>query len=242
MSTARANLQRCAIRAALTLVLAALAWLAPARSRAAVPEPTPPSAPAPPDTTAFLPRWLHLHASLGVGWISSPRFIRERYEAGQDVEAGFEVRPRANLRWRLNGEYQVLPALGRVTYQSVAFEDPEGNVYADTISFDWRGRGWLGIARTELQWRALPNTWLLLGAGRGYLAAGQRAYHYSSPFETLDIAFPGSSGWAWIGTTGVRYEFDIFGPVLGAEVRWSTLDRPQDELQMWSIRIGWQGK
>jgi hypothetical protein len=213
-------------------------------ARAAVPEPPP--APAHPpdhsDTSAFLPRWVHLHASFGVGWISSPRFIRERYEAGQDFEAGFEIRPRSALRIRLNGEYQVLPALGRVNFQRIAYTDPDGNAVADTLSFDWLGRGWMGAGRAELQWQALPHTWLLAGGGRGYLSAGQRAYHFRDPFVTLDVEFPGSSGWAWISSLGARYEFELFGPVLGAEVRFSQLDRPQDRLQTWSIRFGWQGK
>lgn len=229
---------RCATSTALLLTLALVA-----PSHAAVPEPPPATTPGPPDTTGFLPRWLHMHGSIGIGWISSPTFIRERYEAGQDFEAGFEIRPRPRLRLRLNGEYLVLPALGRATYQFITSTDLDGNaIVGDTLTFDWLGRGWLGAARAELQWEALPHTWLLAGGGRGYMAAGMRAYHFDSPFETLDISFPGSSGWAWITSLGTRYEFDIFGPVLGAELRWSALDRPQDRLQSWSIRIGWQGK
>lgn len=241
MSTVRAVLQRFASHVPAIVVAGALA-LAAVPTRAAVPEPPPPAAPAPPDTTAFLPRWLHLHAALGIGWISAPRFIRERYEAGQDFEAGFEVRLRPRLRLRLNGEYQTLPALARVQYQFVTLRDADGNAVTDTLLFDSLGRGWLGAARTELQWRALPHTWLLFGAGRGYLAAGHRAFHFEDQNETVDIAFPGSSGWAWITSLGASYEFDLFGPTLGAEVRWSRLDRPQDELDTWSIRIGWQGK
>ena len=233
------GLPRCAAIAALSC----LGFLAIRPARAAVPEPPAPGAIQNlPDTSGFLPRWLHLHGSFGVGWITSPEFIRERYEAGQDFELGFEVRLQPRLRLRLNGEYLVLPALGRVNYQYVAFQDFEGASVMDTLSFDWLTRGWLGASRAEVQWRALPRTWLLAGGGRGYLSAGQRAYHYRSPFETLDVEFPGSSGWAWIGSLGARYEFDFFGPVLGAELRWSTLDRPQDRMQAWSIRIGWQGK
>jgi hypothetical protein len=229
-------------RAAITaLCLIALVATRPARS--AVPEAPLPGVTAPtPDSSGFLPRWLHLHGSIGIGWVSSPEFLRERYEAGQDFEMGLEMRLQPRLRLRLNGEYQVLPALGRVNYQYVVFQDIDAGTAMDTISFDWRKRGWLGAARAEVQWRALPHTWLLVGGGRGYLGAGQRPYHFRSPFETLDIEFPGSSGWAWIGSLGARYEFDIFGPVLGAELRWSALDRRQDELQTWSIRIGWQGK
>lgn len=225
------------------LVPLALLLLSSSPVRAAVPEPPPARAPAAaPDSATFLPRWLHAHGSVGLGWIHSPEFIRQRYEVGQDFELGIEARPRPRLRVRLNGEYQVLPAVGRASYQFVTFQDLEGNQAVDTLSFDWRGRGWLGAARAEVQWRALPHTWLMVGAGRGYLGAGLRAYHFRDPFQTLDVEFPGSSGWAWIGSLGTRYDFDLFGPTLGAELRWSTLDRPQDRLQTWSLRIGWQGR
>ncbi len=219
-----------------------LTLLAPGVARAAVPEPEPAVVATAPDSESFLPRWLHMHASAGFGWISSPRFIRERYEAGEDFELGVEARLRPRLRLRLNGEYQVLPAVGKATYQFVTLQDIDGGTLMDTLSFDWRGRGWLGAGRAELQWQALPHTWLLAGGGRGYLSAGVRAYHFASPFQTLDVRFPGSNGWAWITTLGMRYEFDLFGPTLGAELRWSSLDRPQDRLQTWSVRVGWQGK
>jgi len=228
---------------ALLIALAFLpcsAWTA----YAAVPEepPAPASATAAPDTSHFLPRWLHSSGSAGYGWIQGPALIRQRYEAGQDFELGLEARPRPRLRVRLNGEYQVLPAVAQATYAFLVFAGPRGQPVMDTLSFEWRQRGWLGAARAELQWRALPHTWLVAGAGRGYLGSGVRAFHFRNPFETLDVPFPGSSGWAWIGSAGARYDFDLFGPMLGAELRWSTLDRPQDRLQMWSLRIGWRGK
>jgi hypothetical protein len=222
---------------ALTLVLL------PTLARSAVPEPPMrATAPSAPDTSQFLPRWLHLHGSAGYGWLSSPAFLRRRYEAGQDFEIGVEARMRRHLRLRLNGEYQVLPALGHARYQFVSFRGIDGGQITDTLSFDWRGRGWLGAARAELQWRTLPHTWLLAGAGRGYLDAGVRAYHFRDPFVILDVDFPGSSGWAWITSLGARYDFDVFGPLLGIEGRWSSLERPQDRLQTWSVRVGWQGK
>lgn len=239
---ARAVEPRTVLRAPGAALLVLLALLAGPPGWAAVPEPEPEPAAAEPDTGRFLPPWLHYHGSVGLGWISAPVPIRQRYQAGQDFELGLEVRPRANLRARVSGEYQVLPAVGRATYQIVTFMDPDGGTLSDTLSFDWLARGWLGAANAEVQWRALPHTWLLAGAGRGYLEAGVRAYHFKDPFIELNVEFPGSSGWAWITMLGARYEFDLFGPVLGAEVRWSTLDRPQDVLRTWSIRVGWQGR
>lgn len=223
-------------------VVAAL-LLAPLPSAAAVPEQSfPAQRAAAPDTSQFLPRWLHLHGSVGYGWLSSPRHIRQRYEAGQDFEFGLEARLKPRLRLRLNGEYQVLPAVGEINFTFVDTGFKGSGSAIDTLSFDWRQRGWLGAARAEAQLRVLPHTWLIAGAGRGYIGAGVRAFHFADPFGTVDVRFPGSSGWGWLTSAGARYEFDLFGPTLGAEVRWSALDRPQDDLQLWSIRIGWQGK
>ena len=226
------------------LLVAALLAFSPASVvHAAVPEQSfPAQRAAVPDTSQFLPRWLHLHAGVGYGWLSSPPNIRERYEAGQDFEFGVEARTQPRVRLRLSGEYQVLPAIGRVNYTIFGTELRGGGTATDTLSFDWKQRGWIGAARLEGQFRLLPHTWLLAGGGRGYLGAGVRPYHFRDPFGTVDIEFPGSSGWGWLMSAGARYEFDIFGPVLGAEVRWSVFDRPQDHLQMWSIRIGWQGR
>jgi hypothetical protein len=226
-----------------SILYLSLAVGVPAGARAAVPEPPAPGAvKAAPDSSHFLPRWLHLHGSAGYGWIGAPSTIRARYEAGQDFEFGLEARMQKSLRLRFNGEYQVLPALGKATYAFVAFKDVDGNASRDTLSFDWRQRGWLAASRVEGQWRALPHGWLLAGVGRGYLSAGVRTFHIADPNASLDVQFPGSSGWAWITSLGARYDFEIFGPVLGAEVRWSSLDRPQDRLQTWSVRIGWQGR
>ena len=235
------SVSRFSCRSVLSLLLALpLVVALTTHAGAAVPEPPPSAAVAPAvDSGAFLPRWLRFRGSVGYGWISAPTAIRQHHEAGQAIELGVEAQLRPRLRFRVNGEYQVLPAMSRVDYAFIWFEDVEGGTLRDTISVEARGRGWLGSARAELQWRALPHTWLLAGAGRGYLSAGLRAYHYESPFETLDIDFPGSSGWAWTTSLGARDEFDVFGPLLGAEVRWTDLARRQDNLQTWSIRIGW---
>ena len=230
--------------------LALLALLLAGPGLAAVPEPEDeprdeprqekPAAAAE-DTTRFLPRWLRWRASAGLGWISSPTFIRQRYQAGQSFELGLEVRPHAALRMGVSGEYQVLPAVGRAHYQIIT-ENFEGSPIAvDTLSFEWTDRGWLGAARAEVHARMLPHTWLSAGIGRGYLEAGVRPYHFEQPNVILDVEFPGSTAWGWLASLGMRHEFDLLGPVLAAEVRWSALERPLDRLQIWTIRIGWGG-
>jgi len=80
------------------------------------------------------------------------------------------------------------------------------------------------------------------GFGRGYMETG---LHSQLPSDALapglDFHFPGSSGWAWVGTAGTAYEFEIFGPRLSAEVRTSYMMRDLDRFQTWSIRLGWGG-
>jgi len=74
-------------------------------ARAAEPE-LPPAAdaakPAPQDTTRFLPRWLHLHAAAGLGWLASPDWMRKFYQAGQGYELGLETRPASSFRLRFS--------------------------------------------------------------------------------------------------------------------------------------------
>lgn len=196
----------------------------------------------PVDSTGVLPRWLHLHGSIGVGWLSAPVEVRQRYQAGQDFEAGLEARPRPGLRFRLNAEYQVLPAVGRGVYTLTRSVRLDGTVTVDSVDVEFLRRAWLGAARFEAQARVLPRVWLLGGFGRGYLASGARLYRYRAPEESILIRFEGSDGWAWIPTIGARYDFDAFGPLFGIETRYSSLLRRQDVLHTWSVRIGWQGR
>jgi hypothetical protein len=194
------------------------------------------------DTSRFLPRWLHLHGAAGLGWLASPEWMRKFYQAGQGYEAGLEIRPAASIRLRLNGEYQSLPAVTNAEFSFVKYLPDEANWVRDTIVVETRANGWLGSARLEAQWGLTPHLWLLGGFGRGYLETGLFTMHPSDPFKPgLELDFPGSSGWTWLGTAGASYEFELFGPRLSAEVRSSYLMRDIDRFQSWSIRIGWGG-
>ena len=194
------------------------------------------------DTSRFLPRWLHLHGAAGLGWLASPAWMRKFYQAGQGYEAGLETRPGGAFRLRLNGEYQMLPAVTTATYvfiTSVPGLDSEPS--RDTVQVETNATGWLGSARLEAQMGITPHLWLMGGFGRGYLETGLRSFHQGGMISSIDFQFPGSSGWVWIGTAGTSYEFDFFGPRLSAEVRTSYLMRDIDRFQTWSIRIGWGG-
>jgi len=208
-------------------------------AHAAVPEPPPAATSAPADSAGLLPPGLHPWVSAGLGWIAAPQAVRRRHQVGQGLALGLEVRPRPAVRLRAGAEYQTLPAVSRVQYQFIGYTF-EGIPVPDTLSLDVIGRGWIGSGRIEAQWRALPRLWLLAGGGRGYFSPGLRAYHFASPSIEVDVDFPGSSGWAWIASTGARLEFDVFGPTLDAEVRWDTLLRRQDTLRGWTLRVGWQ--
>lgn len=229
------------VRRIAALACLAACLLAPRPARAAEPE-NEGAQPAAQDTTRLLPRWLHLHAAAGLGWLASPEWMRKFYQAGQGYELGLEVRPGGAFRLRLNGEYQTLPAVTDVEYAFITSEPPlDGEPMRDTVRIQARATGWLGSARLEAQMALTPQIWLLGGFGRSYLSTGLEPVHVADPFSSLNLDFPGTSGWAWMTTAGTSYEFELFGPRLSAQVRTSYLMRERDRLQTWSIRIGWGG-
>jgi hypothetical protein len=224
--------------------LAACLW-APLRARAADTEPPVEEvarSAAATDTSRLLPRWLHVHAAVGVGWLASPEWMRKFYQAGQGYELGFDTQPGATLRLRLNGEYQVLPAVTDVEFSYVTtIPGLDSEPARDTVLVQSRSTGWIGSLRLEGQWGLTRHLWLIGGFGRGYLSTGLNSVHEHDAMSSIDFEFPGSSGWAWIGTAGTSYEFEVFGPRLSAEVRTSYLMRDQSRFQAWSIRLGWGG-
>jgi hypothetical protein len=227
---------------------AALAFLValpfvPRPARAAPPEPPAEAAakPAAADTSRFLPNWLHLHGSAGLGWLASPEWMRKFYQAGQSYAVGLETRPGATFRLRLDGEYQALPAVTEAQFSFVTSQSLDGVPTRDTITVESRANGWIGSARLEAQWALAPELWVLGGLGRGYLETGLHNVHAGDATESFDLDFPGSSGWAWIAIAGTSYEFELFGPRLSAEVRTSYLMSGTNRFQTWSIRLGWGG-
>jgi hypothetical protein len=230
------------VRYAALAILVALSFV-PRCARAAPPEPPAVAAakPAAADTSRFLPNWLHLHGSAGLGWLASPEWMRKFYQAGQSYDLGLETRPGATFRVRLDGEYQALPAVTDAEFSFVTSLSLDGVPTRDTIKVESRANGWIGSARLEAQWALAPELWVIGGLGRGYLETGLHNVHASDAIESFDLDFPGSSGWAWIAIAGTSYEFEMFGPRLSAEVRTSYLMRGTDRLQTWSIRLGWGG-
>ncbi|MCE9626441.1 MAG: hypothetical protein K8R56_00810, partial [Candidatus Eisenbacteria bacterium] len=96
------------------------------------------------DSSGVLPRWLHFNASVGAGWISAPARIRKRYEGGWNLDGGVEARVHPRLRLRLNGEYQMLPSIGKDIYGIDNYYDANGVFHSDTLAFEYLSRGWLG--------------------------------------------------------------------------------------------------
>jgi hypothetical protein len=246
-----------AVRRIATLLSLAACLCAPRLAHAAVPEEMPPPEvkAAAKDSTRLLPNWVHLHAAAGLGWLASPEWMRKFYQAGQGYELGFEVRPAGAFRLRVNGEYQTLPAVTNASYSFVFFGGRNNDVPTrDSVLIQVTSTGWIGSARLEAQMALTPNLWLLGGVGRGYMETGLHSVLPPGEFaDRLDFHFPGSSGWNWVGTAGVAYEFDVFGPRLSAEVRTSYMMRDDlsganrlrtadgGRFQTWSIRLGWGG-
>src|SRR5262252_8566337 len=98
-------------------LLSLATWLCAHRAAAAaVPDDPDSTVKSARDSSRFLPRWLHLHAAVGLGWLASPEWMRKFYQAGQGYELGLETRPGTYFRLRLDGEYQVLPAVTDASY------------------------------------------------------------------------------------------------------------------------------
>lgn len=234
----------CIVRRVATLMTLAACLCAPGTARAADPE-TPEdilAKSAAKDTSRFLPRWLHLHAAAGLGWLASPEWMRKFYQAGQGYELGLETRPGGALRLRLNGEYQSLPAVADIDYSYITrVAGIDGEPARDTVQIEGRATGWIGSARLEAQMAITPHLWVIGGFGRGYLSTGLHTFHEADRSKSFDLEFPGSSGWAWVATAGTSYEFELFGPRLSAEVRTTYMMRDLDRFQAWSIRLGWGG-
>jgi hypothetical protein len=230
-----------------TVALAALVAcaLAPLSARAAVPEPErQPAKPAAVDTSRFLPRWVHLHAAIGVGWLASPPAIRQLYQAGQGYELGFEARPSSAWRLRLNGEYQTLPVVIDHDFRFVTQTGIDGQVVVDTLRLEGTGQGWLGSGRLEAQRALIPGVWAIAGFGGGYLTSGLNSVNVLGQEFSFERVLPGVSGWVVMPSIGGVAESDVLGPMLGIEVRWTQIIMPQrtgEHLQQWSVRIGWTG-
>jgi hypothetical protein len=229
-------------RSTATLALLAASLCAWYPARAAVPEPPGGEAAAKPaanDSTRLLPNWVHLHGAAGLGWLASPEWMRKFYQAGQGYELGLETRMGPSFRLRLNGEYQTMPAVTNASFSIITAASLDNAPARDTVLVEARTTGWLSSARLEAQMALTPHLWVLGGFGRGYLETGLHTTHVSDGVVSVDLVFPGSSGWVWLATAGTSYEFDVFGPRLSAEVRSSYLMRDQDRFQTWSIRLGW---
>jgi len=233
-----------------TAALAALAALvlcaiAPLPARAEQPDTYDhPAKRAAVDTSRFLPRWLHLHAGIGVGWIASPIAIRQLYQAGQGYEAGLEARPASDWRVRLTGEYQTLPIVIDKAFRFVIPAGLDGEVVADTVQLEGTGQGWLGSGRLEAQKALIPGFWAVGGFGGGYLTSGLNAVNVLGTSFSFEGVLPGVSGWVLMPTLGGIAESDFLGPTLALEVRWTGIVMPEragEHLQAWSIRIGWSG-
>jgi len=139
----------------------------------------------------------------------------------------------------------MLPIVTTSQYTFITISPSEAIPVRDTLHLETTGQGWLGSGRLEAQVRLTQHVWAVAGLGRGYLESGLQPIHESNGTETLDLDFPGSSGWAWLTTIGGTYEFDFLGPLLAAEVRWTGIHhgevRPLERMNAWSIRIGWSG-
>lgn len=170
---------------------------------AAVPEahaqsPTEPGSPyVISDSTRILPRWLEGQIQAGIGWMGSPGFERQRYEAGLTGAAAAESRPAQWLALRARIAYLDLPP----DPLDVFFVGGTATEFTLEIGHGQLVTGLLE-ASTPLPWAL----WLFGGAGGaryGSNAAAGVLLPDGSGFRPLE-----ESGWGTAWSAGVRYRFD----------------------------------
>lgn len=148
------------------------------------------------DSTRILPRWLEGQVQAGIGWMGSPSFERQRYQAGLTGAVAAEARPAAQLALRARIAYLDLPP------------DPFDVYLADatvTEFTDEIGHGGLFMGLIEA---ATPLPWSMsVFAGAGGARYGSNAavgilLPDGSSFRALE-----ESGWGTAWSAGLRYAF-----------------------------------
>src|SRR5262249_46244031 len=111
----------------------------------------------------------------------------------------------------------------------------------DTLFLRGQGNGWIGSARLEAQKALIPGFWVLGGVGGGYVNSGLANVSVGDESFSFAGLLPSPSAWALMPPRGAIAESDFLGPTLGLEVRWTGLVRTENNLQAWSIKVGWTG-
>ena len=189
-----------------------------------------------PDSTRFLPRWLHSYAELGPGWMQLPVDIRTRYGASLSLGLGLDVDPVSPLQLAVRGNYYMLTPKD-AAYSG--FYDP--NSPAPGYELTGGGTGHLIDLLFVTSLRARGPFWIEGGVGGGHFGSGYPDEAFQDPLTGNIVDIVGKSAWGGAFSIGTRYEFQ---PTprdhLFALVRWETFDDRGTALQFWTLRAGYR--
>lgn len=148
------------------------------------------------DSTRILPRWLEGQIQAGIGWMGSPTFERQRYQAGLLGALAAEARPMARLAVRARIAYQDLPPDPFDVYLA----DQSVTQFTDAI-----GHGNLFTGLLEVS-TPLPWSMAVFGGAGGARYGSNAAVGVLLPDGTGFRALA-ESGWASAWSAGLRYAF-----------------------------------
>lgn len=196
---------------------------------------------AKPDTSRFLPRWMHASLEAGVSWLQSPAAVKDRYNAGVALGGALTATAAPRLRLAARLEYLDLPN-GEMGYYG-SYQTVDGQAYAvPNYGYNAFGGGRALDALVLASARPWRQLWIEGGAGYGHFSSGLPRIQFLDGVTGEWIDVPGQSGWGATWTAGFAYEFRVGRKPdhLCAGVRWMRLDRDGVALDFVPVTIGYR--
>jgi hypothetical protein len=191
-----------------------------------------------PDTSRFLPRWLHASLEAGVSWMQGPHEVSNRYSAGLAFGGAFWVAPAAGVRVSAQVEYFDLPNGGNGSFGTYQRSGGQTNT-TPLYNYNAFGGGHTIEGLGVVSVRAWRGVWVEGGAGHGYFASGYPKILFFDGATGEAISIPGESGWGPAYTAGAAYEFTVRRREhLYVSGRWTRLERGNVQLDFVPLRIG----
>jgi len=222
------------------LLSLALALAAPGAALASGPDLGQAVQDAKPDTSKFLPRWIHASLGAGISWMQAPSWVRVRYGPGIALTGNLWASLLPGARLAVELEYLDLPA--NTNGFATTYKAKDGSTY--TIPYDYytntgAGNEINGLA--VLSFKVWRNLWVEGGVGGGHFSSGYSGIEFLDNATGRTVSIPDDSGWGPAITAGLAYDFQVGkGSKLFASARWVRLARDTETLHVVPLRIGYR--
>lgn len=183
------------------------------------------------DTTGVLPKWMDGAVEAGVGGMTSPLSVKDRYSAGLDLAVELQALAAPALRFGAKAEYHDTPS------------NNEGFVATShgIVSFDTFGDGKMFDLLGTVSVRPWRQLWLEGCAGYGHFDSGFGDINFIDGLTGDSYAPPGTIGWGPVAGAGARYEFQPNRrDRMYAGAGWRRMVRDDVTLQYGLIRVGYR--